>query len=61
MSAFLKENGGENIMVTAGGVIPPKDYDFLYEHGVSLIFGPGTPITDAASKMLDYLEEKEAY
>ena len=48
-------------MVTAGGVIPPKDYDFLYENGVSLIFGPGTPITEAAEKMLNYLEENNAY
>ena len=30
-----------DIMVVAGGVIPPQDYDFLYQTGVSEIFGPG--------------------
>ena len=30
-----------DILVVAGGVIPPQDHDFLYSSGVSLIFGPG--------------------
>ena len=35
-------------MLICGGVIPRDDYDFLYKNGISLIFGPGTKITDAA-------------
>ncbi len=51
----LRELGREDIMVVVGGVIPPRDYDFLYEHGASVIFGPGTVIPQAAEKILDEL------
>jgi methylmalonyl-CoA mutase len=48
----LKKINREDIMVVAGGVIPPQDYDFLYQHGVAFIFGPGTIITEAAKEIL---------
>ena len=51
--AALREQGGDDIIVIAGGVIPAQDYDFLGQSGVALIFGPGTPIPDAARKVLD--------
>jgi len=51
--AALREQGGDDIIVIAGGVIPAQDYDFLEQNGVALIFGPGTPIPDAARKVLD--------
>ncbi len=54
----LKKLGGDDIMVIAGGVIPPGDYDFLYENGVKGIFGPGTSIIDSANQVLNWLEEK---
>lgn len=54
----LKKMGGEDIIVVVGGVIPPADYDFLYSNGVKGIFGPGTPVTDSADKVLQLLEEK---
>lgn len=53
--AELKKLGREDIMVIAGGVIPPNDYDFLYEAGVSGIFGPGTVIAKAAQEILQKL------
>jgi methylmalonyl-CoA mutase len=56
MSA-LKKLGREDILVVVGGVIPPQDYDFLYKQGVVGIFGPGTPITEAAIKILNILIE----
>ena len=49
----LKAEGADDIVVIAGGVIPQQDYDYLYDAGVNLIFGPGTPIPDAARKVLD--------
>ena len=49
----LKAQGADDIIVIAGGVIPQQDYGFLEERGVSLIFGPGTPIPEAARKVLD--------
>lgn len=54
----LKKNGGGEILVVTGGVIPPRDYDFLYKAGVKAIFGPGTPIPESADKTLALLEEK---
>ncbi|MDI6687138.1 MAG: methylmalonyl-CoA mutase, partial [Desulfobacterales bacterium] len=54
----LKKKGAGNIMVFVGGVIPPGDYDFLYNAGVKGIFGPGTPLTESANKTLNVLEKK---
>jgi len=54
----LKEEGGEDIKVVAGGVIPHSDYDFLYDAGVAAVFGPGTPILDSANKTLNILEQR---
>ena len=51
----LKKLGREDILVIVGGVIPPQDYQFLFDAGVAAIFGPGTPIPDAAIKLLEIL------
>ncbi|MDS1032933.1 methylmalonyl-CoA mutase [Porphyromonadaceae sp. NP-X] len=51
----LKKLGREDILVVAGGVIPPQDYDFLYKAGVAAIFGPGTPVTKAACTIMEML------
>jgi methylmalonyl-CoA mutase len=52
----LKKLGRPDIMVVAGGVIPAQDYDQLYKDGAKAIFGPGTIITESASKIMDILE-----
>ena len=54
----LKKIGGGEILVVAGGVIPPGDYNFLYKGGVKAIFGPGTPVPESADKTLALVEEK---
>jgi methylmalonyl-CoA mutase len=53
----LKKQGREDIMVVAGGVIPPQDYEFLYQAGVFGIYGPGTKIAKAAQEILNLLIE----
>ncbi len=53
----LKKLGGQDILVVVGGVIPPGDYDFLFEAGVVGIFGPGTAITESVDKVLSVLEK----
>ena len=53
--AELKKLGREDIMVIVGGVIPAQDYDALYKAGAAAIFGPGTPVADAAIKMIELL------
>ena len=52
----LKAKGGGDIIVVVGGVVPRQDYDYLLEHGVAAVFGPGTNVLDAANKVLDLLE-----
>ncbi|HNY52104.1 MAG TPA: methylmalonyl-CoA mutase [Bacteroidales bacterium] len=51
----LKKLGREDILVIAGGVIPPQDYEFLYDAGVAAIFGPGTSVAVAAKQILTIL------
>lgn len=51
----LKKIGREDIMLTVGGVIPPKDHEFLYQAGVAAIFGPGTVLPKAAIAILEKL------
>ena len=51
----LAAMGREDIMVIAGGVIPQKDYDFLFDAGVFGVFGPGTKIPTAAIEILELL------
>ena len=59
MIEALKKKGGGDIMVFVGGVIPPGDYDLLYNAGVKGIFGPGTVITESANKTLNALEKRD--
>ena len=54
----LKKLGREDIIVICGGVIPAQDYDFLYEHGASAIFGPGTKIPAAGIKIMELVKER---
>jgi methylmalonyl-CoA mutase len=53
----LKKYGRDDIMVVAGGVIPQQDYEFLYNVGVTSIFGPGTVISKSAIEILQKLIE----
>jgi methylmalonyl-CoA mutase len=51
----LEKLGRGDIMIVVGGVIPPQDYPALYEAGAKAIFGPGTPIAEAAIDLLKKL------
>ncbi len=44
--------------MVAGGVIPPGDYEFMYDAGVAGVFGPGTTIADSANQVLNALDKK---
>ncbi|KAA5536283.1 methylmalonyl-CoA mutase [Taibaiella lutea] len=56
----LKKYGREDIMVVAGGVIPQQDYDFLFNAGVSFVFGPGTIIAKSAIDILKKMSQNYA-
>ena len=49
----LKKRKADDILVFCGGVIPKKDYQFLYDAGVSEIFGPGSSVIDSAHKVIE--------
>ena len=51
----LKKYGCDDKMIVVGGVIPKKDYDFLFDKGVKCIFGPGSNIGESASTILKSL------
>ena len=53
----LDKLGAKDIIVICGGVIPAKDYKFLYNKGVKAIFGPGTNIPEAAKNILDLIKD----
>jgi len=52
---MLRAAGRPDIKVTAGGVIPPQDYDYLREKGVQGIYGPGSNVVECAADMLRLL------
>jgi methylmalonyl-CoA mutase len=56
----LRKEGGGDILVVCGGVIPPGDYDFLLDAGVAAIYGPGTNIPHAAAEILELLRRRHA-
>ena len=56
--AELKKQGAANVVVIAGGVIPPQDHALLTSQGVACVFGPGTPIPRAAREVLAALPRR---
>jgi len=55
----LRKQGAGDILVVCGGVIPTQDYDFLFEKGVSAVYGPGTNIPSAAAEIMDILRNRK--
>ncbi|MCB9241373.1 MAG: methylmalonyl-CoA mutase [Flavobacteriales bacterium] len=53
----LEKLGRSDVVVVAGGVIPPSDYDYLLNAGVDLVFGPGTVLSEAALKVMDKIRD----
>ena len=58
LRAELAAYDREDIVIVVGGVVPPQDYDALYEAGATCIFGPGTVIADAALELMSELERR---
>jgi len=56
----LRAQGANDVVVVAGGVIPPKDHAALAGHGVAAVFGPGTPVPKAAREVLAAIRAKRA-
>ena len=56
----LRARNASDISVIVGGIIPPQDYDYLREHGVDGIFGPGTPIPKSAREVLAVVKRRRS-
>jgi methylmalonyl-CoA mutase len=54
--AELKAAGAGDVLVICGGVIPPKDHEFLIKAGVAAVYGPGTNIPKAAAEIMSLIE-----
>ncbi|CAN1507912.1 Sbm Methylmalonyl-CoA mutase, N-terminal domain/subunit [Rhabdaerophilaceae bacterium] len=61
LKAALIEEGGADIMIVVGGVIPPQDFEAVMAAGATAIFPPGTNIAEAAASLLDGLNRKLGY
>jgi methylmalonyl-CoA mutase len=61
LKAALDAQGGGDIMIVVGGVIPPADYDALLKAGAAAVFGPGTNIPQAAAELVAKLNAKFGY
>jgi methylmalonyl-CoA mutase C-terminal domain/subunit len=46
ITELLRDEGAEDILVVAGGIIPEDDIPGLKEAGISAVFGPGTPLQE---------------
>ncbi|HIM41805.1 MAG TPA: methylmalonyl-CoA mutase, partial [Rhodospirillales bacterium] len=55
----LRNGGAGDIVVVCGGVIPPHDYDFLFEKGVAAVYGPGTNIPVAAAEIMELIQKRK--
>jgi methylmalonyl-CoA mutase len=57
----MEKYGRGDIVIVIGGVVPPQDYDALYQAGASAIFPPGTVIAEAAEKLIAELNGRLGY
>jgi len=57
LRAALDKLGRSDMLIIAGGVIPPDDFDAVRKAGAAEIFPPGTVIPEAAEKLIDMLLE----
>ena len=53
LKVALAQLGREDILIVVGGVVPPQDFQELYDAGASAIYPPGTVISDAALELLN--------
>ena len=56
----LEKIDAHNVAVVVGGIIPPKDYEFLKSRGVAAIFGPGTAVPGAAREVLQVIRARSS-
>jgi methylmalonyl-CoA mutase C-terminal domain/subunit len=59
--ALLKENGMNDVLLTGGGIIPEDDMKKLNEMGVGKLFAPGTPTSEIADYIKEWVKRNKTY
>jgi methylmalonyl-CoA mutase C-terminal domain/subunit len=59
VTLLMREQGLDDVLVTAGGIIPDDDIPALKEAGVAAVFGPGTSIHDVADYLRTNVKRRE--
>lgn len=57
--AELRVQGGDDVVVVLGGIIPDIDRPLLFDAGVRRIFGPGTPLAHIAEEIASLVDERD--
>jgi methylmalonyl-CoA mutase C-terminal domain/subunit len=58
VSALLRKNNMEDVLLLVGGISPDQDAEFLRRQGVGGIFQPGTPMDDIVRFIREHVREK---
>lgn len=59
--ALMKEKGMTDVLLTGGGIIPDEDMKALQQQGAGKLFAPGTPTTEIAGYITDWVKEHRAF
>jgi len=58
---LMKEKKMDDVLLTGGGIIPKDDMQSLHKMGVGKLFAPGTPTTEIANYITDWVKEKRNF
>ena len=61
VAALMKEKKMDDVLLTGGGIIPEEDMKQLYEQGVGKLFAPGTPTSEIADYIRNWVKENRAF
>ncbi|HEX6333791.1 MAG TPA: cobalamin B12-binding domain-containing protein [Flavisolibacter sp.] len=61
VSALMKEKGMHDVLLTGGGIIPDEDMRQLNREGVGRLFAPGTPTSDIAAYIKDWVQQHRTF
>jgi methylmalonyl-CoA mutase C-terminal domain/subunit len=61
VAALMKEKSLDDVLLTGGGIIPEDDMKTLNQQGVGKLFAPGTPTSEIASYIKNWVKEHRAF
>lgn len=61
VAALMKEKGMNDVLLTGGGIIPEEDMKSLNALGVGRLFAPGTPTSEIAGYIQNWVKENRPF